>query len=67
MKYAFMQARKREFHLISMCRVLKVHRGGNCVWLREPLSSRVKAWHLRQSRILCDLKEAGVAKTVSPG
>lgn len=77
MKYAFMKAHQSEFRLISMCRVLKVHRSGYYAWLREPLSPRAKAnekltTQIREfydqsmgiygsPRIFCDLKEAGVA------
>ena len=77
MKYAFMQAHQREFRLISMCRVLKVHRSGFYAWLREPLSPRAKANEALTEkikefydqsmgiygspRIFCDLREAGVA------
>ena len=43
MKYAFIQAHRTEFHLTSMCRVLKVHRSGYYAWLHEPLSPRAKA------------------------
>jgi putative transposase len=72
-----MQAHHRLFRLISMCRVLKVHRSGYFAWLREPLSARGKAnekltTQIREfydqsmgiygsPRIFCDLKEAGVA------
>ena len=77
MKYAFIQAHRTEFHLTSMCRVLKVHRSGYYAWLHEPLSPRAKANEAltvkirefyEQSmgiygspHIFCDLREAGVA------
>jgi len=72
-----MKAHQSEFRLISMCRVLKVHRSGYYAWLREPLSPRAKAnekltTQIREfydqsmgiygsPRIFYDLKEAGVA------
>ena len=72
-----MQAHQNEFRLISMCRVLNVHRSGYYAWLREPMSPRAKAnekltEQIRafydqsmgiygSPRIFFDLKEAGVA------
>ena len=66
-----------QFRLSSMCRVLKVHRGGYYAWLREPLSPRAKVnevltLKIREfydqsmgiygsPRIFCDLHEAGWA------
>ena len=77
MKYAFIQAHRSEFKLISMCRVLRVHRSGFYAWLHEPLLPRAKvneALTLKikefydqsmgiygSPRIFCDLREAGVA------
>lgn len=40
MKYAFMKAHRDEFRLLSMCRVLKVHRSGYYAWLKQPVSAR---------------------------
>ena len=72
-----MQAHPIEFRLASMCRVLKVHRSGYYVGLREPLFPRAKAnekliSQIREfydqsmgiygsPRIFFDLKEVGVA------
>ena len=74
---AFIQAHRCEFKLTSMCRVLKVHRGGFYAWLYEPLSPSAKANEMLTAktrefydqsmgiygspRIFCDLREAGVA------
>lgn len=39
-KYAFIQAHRDEFRLMSMCLVLNVHRSGYFAWLKTPLSPR---------------------------
>ena len=35
-----MRAHLREFRLVTMCRVLGLHRSGYCAWLREGASAR---------------------------
>jgi putative transposase len=75
-KYAFIKEHRQEFRLLSMCRVLKVHRSGYYAWLKEPQSPRVLEnaklseqirYYYDQSmgiygspRIYHDLKEAGI-------
>ncbi|MQR02795.1 IS3 family transposase [Glaciimonas sp. GS1] len=75
-KYAFIDAHRQLFRLISMCRVLKVHRSGYYAWKQNPLSRRaVEDAHLLveikrsfddsdriygSPRVHCDLREAGV-------
>jgi len=76
-KYAFIKEHRQEFRLLSMCRVLKVHRSGYYAWLKEPQSPRVLEnaklseqirYYYDQSmgiygspRIYHDLKEAGIS------
>lgn len=43
MKYAFIEQHRHEFRLISMCRVLKVHRSGYYAWSACPKSARALA------------------------
>lgn len=40
MKYAFMKVHRDEFRVVSMCRILKVHRSGYYAWLKQPVSKR---------------------------
>ena len=77
MKYAFIKEHRQEFRLLSMCRVLKVHRSGYYAWLKEPqspralenakLSERIRYYYDQSMgiygspRIYHDLREAGVA------
>jgi putative transposase len=76
-KYAFIKEHRQEFRLLSMCRVLKVHRSGYYAWLKEPQSPRALEnaklseqirYYYDQSmgiygspRIYHDLKEAGIS------
>ena len=76
MKYAFIQAHRSEFRLLSMCRVLKVHRSGFYAWLKTPVSPRaieneslikkVRYFYdlsngiYGSPRIYTDLREAGI-------
>ncbi|MBT9537480.1 MAG: IS3 family transposase [Nitrospirae bacterium] len=41
-RYAFIKDHRQEFRIVSMCRVLRVHRSGYYVWLKEPESMRSK-------------------------
>jgi putative transposase len=75
-KYAFIKEHRQEFRLLSMCRVLKVHRSGYYAWLKEPQSPRALEnaklseqirYYYDQSmviygspRIYHDLREAGI-------
>ncbi len=40
MRYAFIREHTKEFKVLSMCRVLKVHRSGFYKWLLIPKSKR---------------------------
>ena len=42
MRFLFIHAHKRIFHVITMCRVLEVSRAGYYKWRAQPLSERVK-------------------------
>ncbi len=75
MRYAFIEANRREFRIAQMCRVLKVARSGFYEWLHEPLSDRaredlrllelIQASHEASGgaygspRVFGDLREAG--------
>ena len=77
MKYAFIKEYHSEFRLLSMGRVLKLHRSGYYAWLKEPQSPRALegaklsaqiSYYYDQSmgiygspRIYHDLKEAGIS------
>ena len=76
MKYAFIEAHRDEFRLMSMYRVLNVHRNGYYTWLKTPLSPRALVTETLSSqirhfydlsngiygspRIFTDLKEAEI-------
>jgi putative transposase len=50
-KYAFMKARRAEFGVRAMCRVLQVHFSGFYAWLKEPLSLRARD-DVRQTELI---------------
>jgi putative transposase len=74
-KYAFIRDHRNEFRVVTMCRVLRVHRSGFYAWLHEPVSDRKREddrilWKIRKAhkasdesygspRIFLDLREAG--------
>jgi transposase InsO family protein len=49
MKFAFIQAHARIFHVVTMCRVLEVSKAGYYAWCARPLCDRVK-----EDRVLTD-------------
>ena len=76
MKYVFMAEHKDQFHLLSMCRALRVQRSGYYAWKKKPKSKLTLADEsllvkIKQSfeesqsiygspRVHCDLREDGV-------
>lgn len=49
MRFLFIQAHARIFHVVTMCRVLEVSRAGYYAWRARPLCDRVKDdWVLRE-------------------
>ena len=57
MKYRFINDHRQEFHVATMCRVLKVTRGGFYQWLYKPLSERA----IEDQRLLGLIKESYAA------
>lgn len=51
MRFVFIQAHARIFHVTTMCRVLEVSRAGFYKWRAQPLSERVKADAVLAARI----------------
>ncbi|WP_420794735.1 IS3 family transposase [Methylotenera mobilis] len=54
LKYAFIDQHRQQFQLISMCRVLKVHRSGYYAWKLKPLSNRA----IEDSALLIEIKRS---------
>jgi putative transposase len=51
MRFVFIRAHERIFHVTTMCRVLEVSRAGFYKWRAQPLSQRVKADGVLAARI----------------
>ena len=51
MRFVFIRAHERLFHVTTMCRVLEVSRAGFYKWRAQPLSERVKADLVLAARI----------------
>jgi len=51
MRFAFIQAHARIFHVVTMCRVLEVSRTGYYAWRARPLCNRVKTDRLLTAKI----------------
>jgi putative transposase len=74
-RYAFIRDHRDEFRVVTMCRVMRVHRSGFYAWLREPASPRRTEddrllWKIRKAhqrsdgsygspRIFLDLRDEG--------
>lgn len=56
MRYAFISKHRLEFHIRSMCRMLRVHPSGFYAWLKQPFSKRAVE-DTRQTKLLKDAWE----------
>lgn len=54
MKYTFIDQHRNDFRLVSMCRVLKVHRSGYYAWKMNPLSNRA----IEDAALLVEIKQS---------
>lgn len=57
MKYRFINDHRHEFRIATMCRVLRVARGGFYQWLHKPVSDRT----IEDQRLLGKIRESYVA------
>lgn len=48
LKYPFIEAHRKQFHIEAMCRALEVAPSGYCKWLKKPISDRA----LEDARLL---------------
>ena len=51
MRFVFIRAHERIYHITTMCRVLEVSRAGFYKWRAQPLAERVKADAVLAARI----------------
>ena len=62
MRFLFIRAHERIFHVTTMCRVLQVSKAGFYKWRAQPLSERVKADAVLAARIRA-IHRAGAGRT----